>query len=128
MGYARPPASSRRPEKLAGQGPAGGGESREGGLVAARSRRSRALGGPILCPYRRLTGRSCPACGTTRSIAALVRGDLRGCVAAHPLGPLNALLATDLMVHRRGRPALLAPYLVLLVSLWWVRLRRGDIR
>ncbi|MFN2496273.1 MAG: DUF2752 domain-containing protein [Pseudonocardiaceae bacterium] len=42
---------------------------------------------PVVCPYRRLTGRRCPACGLTRSIACVLRGELRCAVAEHPLGP-----------------------------------------
>jgi Protein of unknown function (DUF2752) len=40
---------------------------------------------PVLCPYRRLTGWRCPACGLTRSIACVLRGELRRSVAEHPL-------------------------------------------
>lgn len=43
---------------------------------------------PVLCPYRRLTGWRCPACGLTRSIACALRGELRRAVAEHPLGPM----------------------------------------
>lgn len=85
------------------------------------------LTGLVLCPYRRLTRRSCPVCGTTRALAALGRGDVPGSVAAHPLGPLTALVAAHVVVHRRP-PKYLTPYLVLLVLVWSFRLRRGDIR
>ena len=54
---------------------------------------SRAESGPVLCPVRRATGRPCPGCGGSRSLVRLAHGDLRGSLAAHPLGPvLGALL------------------------------------
>lgn len=40
----------------------------------------------VVCPFRRLTGHACPFCGLTRSVAALLAGDLRRSVASHPLG------------------------------------------
>ncbi|WP_373866038.1 DUF2752 domain-containing protein [Pseudonocardia sulfidoxydans] len=41
---------------------------------------------PVGCPWRRLTGRRCPACGLTRSVALAWRGRVRDSVDAHPLG------------------------------------------
>jgi hypothetical protein len=32
--------------------------------------------GPVVCPFRRLTGLPCPGCGATRATAAFLRGDL----------------------------------------------------
>ena len=50
---------------------------------------------PVACPWRRLTGRRCPACGLTTAVAAAVDGDLRGATRAHPLGvPVALLVAT----------------------------------
>ena len=50
---------------------------------------------PVLCPVRRLTGRRCPGCGLTRSVARALHGDLRGAARHHPLGlPLTGLLST----------------------------------
>lgn len=45
------------------------------------------------CPYRRLTGRRCPACGLTGSVAAALRGRIRHAAAIHPLGPAVAAAA-----------------------------------
>jgi hypothetical protein len=42
---------------------------------------------PDLCPFHRLLGRPCPACGLTRSWAALLHGDLPGAFRYHALGP-----------------------------------------
>lgn len=33
--------------------------------------------GPTLCLFRRLLGRPCPACGMTRAMSALARGQVR---------------------------------------------------
>lgn len=49
--------------------------------------------GPVLCPFRLVTGLPCPFCGMTRSLLALGRGDVAASVALHPLGPVVALLA-----------------------------------
>ena len=47
--------------------------------------------GPVLCPFRRLTGHECPTCGMTRACVAALRGDVATSFAAHPLGlPLLA--------------------------------------
>lgn len=49
--------------------------------------------GPVLCPFRLVTGLPCPFCGMTRSLLALGRGDVAASVALHPLGPMIAVLA-----------------------------------
>lgn len=63
--------------------------------------------GPILCPFRRLTGLPCPGCGLTRSIVALVQGDLDAAFAHHRFGPFLALallaLAVGWWARRSGR-------------------------
>lgn len=43
------------------------------GLLGPR----RLEGGPSLCLFRRLLGHPCPACGMTRAMAALARGQVR---------------------------------------------------
>ncbi len=45
-----------------------------------------------LCIFRLWTGRPCPGCGMTRSIVALVRGDLFTSLRFHPLGVALAAL------------------------------------
>jgi len=39
---------------------------------------------PVICPIRRLTGRSCPFCGMTRGVASLARLQLRRANLEHP--------------------------------------------
>jgi hypothetical protein len=47
-----------------------------------------AASGPVLCPFRRITGMPCPGCGMTRSFVALAHGDLGAALASNRLGPL----------------------------------------
>jgi hypothetical protein len=42
----------------------------------------------VLCPWRLLTGISCPLCGTTRSWDAMLHGDWELAFAMHPVAPL----------------------------------------
>jgi len=41
-----------------------------------------------ICLFKKATGYACPACGTTRSVFALLRGDLNHAVLLNPLGVL----------------------------------------
>jgi hypothetical protein len=47
--------------------------------------------GPVLCPFRRLTGLPCPTCGLSRSWSAILHGRLGDSMAFHPLGPLTVI-------------------------------------
>ncbi|TQL66324.1 uncharacterized protein DUF2752 [Nocardioides albertanoniae] len=44
--------------------------------------------GPVLCPFRALTGLPCPGCGLTRSWVYLMHGDLGSSLASNWFGPL----------------------------------------
>ena len=54
-----------------------------------------AVDGPvhIPCLFSTVTGIQCPACGLTRSVAAISRGDLTASMAYHPMGVLLASIA-----------------------------------
>ena len=62
--------------------------------------------GPVICPFRLLTGLPCPGCGLTRSWVFALHGDIGASLAAHPFGlPLLGLvlvLAAVLLVCRVG--------------------------
>lgn len=48
--------------------------------------------GPVLCPFKLLTGMDCPTCGTTRGVAALLNGDISSAWSYNPLSFVVALL------------------------------------
>lgn len=56
--------------------------------------------GPVLCPFRLLTGLPCPGCGLTRSWVHLVHGGWSEGLAANPFGAVSlvAVLAFVLVV------------------------------
>jgi len=47
---------------------------------------------PVLCPFRRITGRGCPLCGLSTAVSRAVAGDRAGARRAHPLGALAVVL------------------------------------
>lgn len=57
--------------------------------------------GPTVCVFKLLTGHPCPACGTTRAIAAISEGRFLDSITLNPLGVLILLLAVlwSLKVH-----------------------------
>jgi hypothetical protein len=95
------------------------------GFVAAR------LQWPV-CPFSFFLGVPCPGCGLSRATFALLRGDVQGALAAHPLvfvalpGTVALLLhatSRDPVSARRENIAALfsALLLALLVSVWLAR-------
>lgn len=44
------------------------------------------IDGVTLCPFRRLTGHSCPGCGMTRACVSLLHGHLWRSFSFHPFG------------------------------------------
>jgi hypothetical protein len=44
-----------------------------------------------LCPFRALTGHSCPGCGMTRACVSMLHGDVWTSLTFHPLGWLVTL-------------------------------------
>lgn len=61
-----------------------------GALVLAAWNPGDAQEGTV-CLFRRVTHYPCATCGLTRSVAHLLRGDVAGAFARHPLGPPLAL-------------------------------------
>ncbi|MBI2213207.1 MAG: DUF2752 domain-containing protein [Acidobacteria bacterium] len=97
-------------------------------------------GETTICLFRHWTGVPCPGCGVTRSIAALVRGDVSRAFHLHPLAPIAAAEAGILWVgwgvslfsRRRGldesRLALvLLANFAAFVALWVVRVATGTL-
>jgi hypothetical protein len=57
--------------------------------------------GPVLCPFRLLTGWSCPACGSTRASWYLLHGDVGEAMQQNPLVlPAILVLAAWWLVSR----------------------------
>ncbi|TNM38439.1 DUF2752 domain-containing protein [Nocardioides albidus] len=54
--------------------------------------------GPVVCPFRRLTGLPCPGCGLTRSWVYAAHGWWREAFTAHLFGPLLAAVVLVLAV------------------------------
>jgi hypothetical protein len=59
--------------------------------------------GPVLCPFRRLTGHACPTCGMTRACVAALRGDVAASFAAHPLAVPLLLAALVYLLYQAGQ-------------------------
>lgn len=84
--------------------------------------------GPVLCPFRLATGGYCPACGLTRAVGHLARGDLGGSWQMHPfllvvLGQvLIAGVAWAVLELRRHRSGAVNPVPALL------RRRAGKVQ
>jgi len=52
--------------------------------------------GPIICPFRAVTGLPCPTCGLTRAVHWLMRGDVGRALAINPFDTLFLLVAVPL--------------------------------
>ncbi|HET7169467.1 MAG TPA: DUF2752 domain-containing protein [Candidatus Limnocylindrales bacterium] len=101
-------------------------------LLAVAALPEAAVGdGPVICPFRRISGRPCPACGLTRSWRAALRLHGRDSVRHHPLGWLALAAAAwfalddraDIRLGRADRRALSALGGVWL-AVWLTRLSR----
>ena len=86
------------------------------------------------CPFRLLTGFTCPGCGSTRALHQILHGDFAGAFMLNPLLLLAipfllfVLLRYSVIVMRGGAPrpnALPAPVIyglfVIIVSFWIFR-------
>jgi hypothetical protein len=97
---------------------------------------------PVVCRFRASTGLPCLGCGGTRALERMAEGDLRGALAANPLGAFTGLAlwllaaaGTWAALSGRARPLGLA--LGMLVTLapgafvwnlvwWWQSLPPGG--
>lgn len=78
-------------------------------LAASLVSPARIEDGAVVCPFRRLTGLPCPACGLTRSWVYLTHAHWGDAVSANPFGYLTAigaitLLAVVVLNRRRAVP------------------------
>ena len=71
--------------------------------------------GPILCPFRLITGHQCPFCGTTRSFGALVQGDISGSIAYNPSGILLSIVILFWMIS----PVKFRAVRTRIAEFWW---------
>lgn len=90
------------------------------------------LGYPVPCLFNKITGLSCPGCGNTRAVLALLRLDFPGMLHHNLLFPLEAgyLLWIYVTSARRylknGRFSLATPSPVLdccflaMLLIWWI--------
>ncbi len=85
--------------------------------------------GPVLCPFRRLTGLPCPGCGLTRAWVYLAHGWWRESLVAHPFGAVAMVATVGLVaavvgarLRRRPPPDLDAvvrrPVVLAVVAAW----------
>ncbi len=84
--------------------------------------------GPVVCPFRLLTGLPCPGCGLTRSWVYLAHGHWGDALVANPFGVvlvalLLALAVAIVAARARMRPP---PDLNRLVRRPWVQLILGG--
>jgi hypothetical protein len=64
-------------------------------------------GSPVICPFRRVTGLPCPACGLTRSWQAAAHLRLGDSLDHHPLGAATLLGAVAMALDGQdGTPRL----------------------
>ena len=90
-------------------------------------------GSPVICPFRRVTGLPCPACGLTRSWQAAAHLRLRDSLGYHPLGAATFLGAVAIALDELdGVPRLTERRDVQLsagalwIAAWLWRLRRSS--
>ena len=96
--------------------------------------------GPVLCPFRLVTGLWCPGCGLTRATGWLAHGDVAASWRFHPWAIFLALQAFAagtwwLWRRARGRPSTPPPALVPALAvintvalglIWVLRLKSGS--
>ena len=88
---------------------------------------------PVICPFRRLTGLPCPACGLTRSWQAAAHLEPAESLGYHPLGAVTFVAAAGLaLAGPDGTPRLArrrevqAVAIAAWIATWLWRLRRAP--
>lgn len=76
--------------------------------------------GITLCLFRRLTGFSCPCCGTTRACLSLLRGDVVGALKFNPLAVVTIFVAPLFIWLTNRRKAWPRPAVITTTVLIWV--------
>ncbi len=86
--------------------------------------------GPVLCPFRLVTGLPCPGCGLIRSWVYLLHGQWGHGLAANPFGVLALVAALGLLVvvtsagvRRRAAPplsSLVSSRAFLVIAALWI--------
>lgn len=51
-----------------------------------------------VCPFKLVTGYPCPSCGTTRSISALLHGNILEAFMINPLGIVSSLVILSVVI------------------------------
>ena len=102
-----------------------------GAVVLPRTALSRA---PVVCPFRRVTGLPCPACGLTRSWQAAAHLHLVASLGHHPLGAATllgaiaiALDGTDPTPAVAERRSVRAAAIGVWIATWLWRVRRAAV-
>ncbi len=90
-------------------------------------------GSPVICPFRRLTGLPCPACGLSRSWQSAAHLRIWDSLDYHPLGAATFLSAVAIALDGREATPLLAQRRevqlsagALWMAAWLWRLRRST--
>lgn len=88
------------------------------GIAAVRPMLPVQVGLP--CPLRTLTGVPCPFCGMTRSVTAVVHGDVARSLVLNPFGIVAVAIAIALLLGWRVRRITYATWLVPVVlgAMW----------
>lgn len=90
------------------------------------------------CPFKQITGLPCASCGLTRSVMALLQGNLGDAFYWHPVGALGLLLLPMVVVWDGWRAFRGSPYpglpdqdwarwavMGILAGTWWLQIARG---
>jgi hypothetical protein len=82
-------------------------------IVAAVADPATIEDGPVLCPFRLMTGLPCPGCGLTRSWVYLAHGQVDDALGANPFGFVTmaaavvlAVVVAATLLRRRPVPSL----------------------